>query len=58
MHMSNMDSHLEILQQKHSKLENDIHEESLRPHPDDIKIKSLKLEKLKLKEEIEQIKGQ
>ena len=50
-----MNKHLDSLKQKHSQLDNDIRDEMARPQPNDIHIKSLKQEKLKLKEEIEKL---
>ena len=50
--MSNTENHIDILKQKHAQLEDEIHHEAARPQPDDIRIKALKVEKLRIKEEI------
>ena len=46
------DPHVEQLTQKHAALENTIHEEINRPHPDMLRLAQLKKEKLKIKDEI------
>ncbi len=46
------DERLDILNDKHATLERAIEEESLRPHPDDIRLSELKREKLRIKDEI------
>ncbi len=40
------------LKAKHHDLENAIHEENIRPNPDEIQIHTLKKEKLRIKDEI------
>lgn len=47
--------HLEALKAKHTELDTLIEEERVRPHPDDIKINEYKKQKLKVKEEIQEI---
>lgn len=47
--------HLDELSQRHSALKRRIEEELARPGSDDIEIKRLKQEKLKLKDEIERL---
>ena len=44
--------HIEALKAKHASLEQAISEESLRPHPDDDAICSLKKQKLLIKDQI------
>lgn len=51
-----LESHILELADKHHKLDEQIHEELLRPHPDDIMISELKKKKLRLKEEIERLR--
>lgn len=48
-------SHVSALQLKHAGIERQIHEEMVRPLPDNAVIQSLKKRKLRLKEEIERI---
>jgi hypothetical protein len=45
-------SHLKALQTKHSKLEEDIHSELVRPARNEVRIEILKKEKLQIKEQI------
>ena len=45
-------AHVQHLQDKHARLEANIHEESVRPLPDFGVINQLKIQKLHLKEEI------
>ncbi len=47
------EAHINALTVKHSDLDKLINSEQLRPIPDTITIKQLKIEKLKLKDEIE-----
>ena len=47
--------HLDELTQRHRALKRRIEQEMARPGSDDIEIKRLKLEKLKLKDEIERL---
>ena len=49
-------SHLVSLQEKHASLEAKITAEDLRPQPDVATLSRLKLEKLRLKEEMERFK--
>jgi hypothetical protein len=51
-----LESHIQELTDKHHKLDEQIHEEQLRPHPDDLMISELKKRKLRLKEEIERLR--
>lgn len=46
------DQHLQTLKSKHADLETLIHQEAIRPQPDQDLINRLKREKLRLKEEI------
>jgi len=52
-----LESHIQELADKHHKLDEQIHEELLRPHPDDLMISELKKKKLRLKEEIENLES-
>ena len=45
-------SHVAALHTKHAGLEARLHQEMTRPAPDDATIKKLKLQKLRIKEEI------
>jgi hypothetical protein len=51
-----LESHIDELADKHHKLEEQIHEEQLRPLPDDLTLSELKKRKLRLKEEIERLR--
>ena len=53
-----LESHIQELSDKHHKLDEQIHEELLRPAPDDIMISELKKRKLRLKEQIERLKSE
>jgi hypothetical protein len=53
-----LESHIQELADKHHKLDEQIHEEMLRPHPDDLMISELKKRKLRLKEEMERLRSQ
>ena len=46
------------LRQRHAALDDQIHEESTRPHPDDERIAELKREKLRIKDEMERVSQQ
>ena len=48
-----LESHIQELADKHHKLDEQIHDEQLRPHPDDLMLSELKKRKLRIKEEIE-----
>ncbi|NWH08792.1 MAG: DUF465 domain-containing protein [Alphaproteobacteria bacterium] len=52
-----LESHLEQLSEKHRRLEASIEEEMSRPDWDELKVKSLKIKKLYLKEEIERLRS-
>ena len=52
--MSTVD-HIEALKAKHASLEHAIHQEAMRPHPDDDAICSLKKRKLRIKDEISRL---
>lgn len=51
--MAHAAERVQVLKQKHATLEEAIRAESRRPHPDDIRLKTFKVEKLKIKDEIE-----
>lgn len=46
------EQHVAALKAKHEALEQKIHTEETRPHPDELLIYSLKREKLRIKDEI------
>lgn len=50
-------SHLKTLRSKHAKLEADIQTEHSRPIPDTIKLSELKKEKMRLKEQMQQVQA-
>lgn len=50
--------HLQELSQRHSALERRIEEEMARPGSDDIEIRRMKQEKLKIKDEIARLKAE
>ena len=52
-----LQSHYAVIQEKHSKLENLINDESHRPSPDLAMLQTLKKQKLLLKEEMERIRS-
>ncbi len=47
-----LQSHIEVLKERHADLDSRIHREDCRPRPDDGEISRMKLEKLRLKEEM------
>jgi hypothetical protein len=51
----NLQSRIETLKSRHSSLESRIAEEDLRPRPDPQVLSRLKVEKLRLKEEMERL---
>lgn len=51
-------SHLDQLSNKHAVLEQAIHEEINRPHPDDARVIQLKKEKLRIKDEMVRLNGE
>jgi hypothetical protein len=54
----NLQSHLEALKGRHSSLEARISAEDNRPCPDTTVLSRMKIEKLRLKEEMERLKTQ
>lgn len=46
---------LEALRMKHVSLDQEVRSESRRPYPDSLALKRLKLEKLRVKEEIDRL---
>ena len=52
----NLKSHLDALKMRHTNLENKIAAEDRRPRPDDTELTRMKVEKLRLKEEMERLK--
>jgi hypothetical protein len=54
----NLQSHIEALKGRHASLETRIAEEDHRPRPDDSALSRMKLEKLRLKEEMERLRTQ
>ena len=53
--LMNLDEQIETLKSKHQALETEIDKENSRPHPDDTAIIALKKQKLRIKDELEQI---
>ena len=53
----NLPSHLEALKDRHASLESKIADEDHRPRPDDEVLLRMKVEKLRLKEEMERLKA-
>jgi len=51
-----LESHIQELTDKHHKLDLQIRDEHLRPHPNDLVLAELKKRKLRLKEEIERLR--
>ena len=47
-----VDNEIELLRQRHHKLDVEIEEENARPAPDGLKISALKKEKLQIKDKI------
>jgi hypothetical protein len=54
----NLQSHLDALKGRHATLESKIASEDRRPRPDDSVLARMKVEKLRLKEEMERLKTQ
>ncbi len=54
----NLQSHIEVLKERHASLDSRIIEEDHRPRPDDGELSRLKVEKLRLKEEMERLRTQ
>jgi hypothetical protein len=54
----NMQSHIEVLKGRHASLDAAIVAEDRRPRPDDTALSRMKLEKLRLKEELERLRTQ
>ncbi|HET9148751.1 MAG TPA: DUF465 domain-containing protein [Acetobacteraceae bacterium] len=52
-----LEARLDSLKERHASLEMRIAQEDRRPRPDDGELGRLKLEKLKLKEEMERLRG-
>ncbi len=53
-----LQSRLESLMERHANLETRIASEDQRPRPDETTLARLKLEKLRLKDEMERLRGQ
>ena len=53
-----LQSHIEVLKDRHASLETRIAAEDQRPRPDSDALARLKLEKLRLKEEMERLRAQ
>ena len=51
-------THLDTLKDRHATLESQIADEDQRPRPDSDTLRRLKLEKLRVKEEIERLREQ
>lgn len=48
---------IELLQQRHHHLEEEIQSEATRPSPDDLKITAMKKEKLRIKDQIQHLQA-
>ncbi len=57
MNTEKMEKHLQALKDKHKALDVQIEEENARPAPNDAIIQELKKQKLKIKEEIQEIEA-
>ena len=57
MNTEKMEKHLQALKEKHKALDVQIEEENARPAPNDAIIQELKKQKLKTKEEIQEIEA-
>lgn len=53
----NLQSHIDALKGRHASLESKILAEGRRPSPDSAELSRLKVEKLRLKEEMERLKS-
>jgi hypothetical protein len=53
-----LQSHIEVLKERHASLDSKILEEDRRPRPDDGALSRLKLEKLRLKEQMQRLQSQ
>ena len=53
-----LQSHIEVLKERHASLETRIADEDQRPRPDNDALARLKLEKLRLKDEMERLQHQ
>ena len=53
-----LDSHIQQLVDKHKKLEETIAEEMAHPDWDELKVKALKIQKLRIKEEMERLRSE
>ncbi len=53
-----LDARIRELGSRHQSLEQAIQDEMRRPHADDLRLRELKRQKLRLKEEIESLRGQ
>ncbi len=51
----NLDVRIEQLRNQHQSLEDEIDQELARPAPDDLRVRTLKAKKLRIKDEIEQL---
>ena len=50
-----LDAHVESLSRKHATIDEAIHAEAKRPHPDEAALADLKRKKLRIKDEIERL---
>ncbi len=53
-----LQSRIDSLKDRHASLDEQIADESHRPRPDDAALARIKLEKLRLKQEMERLRGQ
>ena len=52
-----LQGHIQELSEKHKKLEQRIHDEMARPDWDEARVAALKKEKLRIKDELERLRG-
>ena len=52
-----IETHLQALRNKHADLEDQIHQEQIRPVPDPVTIRSLKRAKLEIKDEMRRLRS-
>lgn len=53
-----LQTHIEVLKERHAMLDTRITEEDQRPRPDDDQLMRMKIEKLRLKEQMERLRTQ
>lgn len=46
---------IRVLKSRHAAIDDTLHQEETRPHPDDARVRDLKAQKLRLKDEIREL---